>query len=224
MKKEYIRFSPEIKKFVKIGTPIAFQEILTQLSFLALCAFINRLGLDASSGYGVANKIVSFVMLVPGALMQSMASFVAQNVGAGLEKRAKKAMVTGMLIVGSIGIFITFFSFFRGDLLAGIFSNDAAVIMRAAEYLRGFAPEATVTAILFSFIGYYNGHSKTVFVMIQGIAQTFLVRLPMSYIMSIQPEASLTMIGLAAPCATVFGILINVTYFIILNNKGKLEK
>ncbi len=223
MKKEYIRFSPEIKKFVKIGTPIAFQEILTQLSFLALCAFINRLGLDASSGYGVANKIVSFVMLVPGALMQSMASFVAQNVGAGLEKRAKKAMVTGMLIGGSIGIFITFFSFFRGDLLAGIFSNDAAVIMRAAEYLRGFAPEATVTAILFSFIGYYNGHSKTVFVMIQGIAQTFLVRLPMSYIMSIQPEASLTMIGLAAPCATVFGILINVTYFIILNKKGKLE-
>ena len=223
MKKEYIRFSPEIKKFVKIGTPIAFQEILTQLSFLALCAFINRLGLDASSGYGVANKIVSFVMLVPGALMQSMASFVAQNVGAGLEKRAKKAMVTGMLIGGSIGIFITFFSFFRGDLLAEIFSNDAAVIMRAAEYLRGFAPEATVTAILFSFIGYYNGHSKTVFVMIQGIAQTFLVRLPMSYIMSIQPEASLTMIGLAAPCATVFGILINVTYFIILNKKGKLE-
>lgn len=223
MKKEYIRFSPEIKKFVKIGTPIAFQEILTQLSFLALCAFINRLGLDASSGYGVANKIVSFVMLIPGALMQSMASFVAQNVGAGLEKRAKKAMVTGMLIGGSIGIFITFFSFFRGDLLAEIFSNDAAVIMRAAEYLRGFAPEATVTAILFSFIGYYNGHSKTVFVMIQGIAQTFLVRLPMSYIMSIQPEASLTMIGLAAPCATVFGILINVTYFIILNKKGKLE-
>lgn len=223
MKKEYIRFSPEIKKFVKIGTPIAFQEILTQLSFLALCAFINRLGLDASSGYGVANKIVSFVMLVPGALMQSMASFVAQNVGAGLEKRAKKAMVTGMLIGGSIGIFITFFSFFRGDLLAGIFSNDAAVIMRAAEYLRGFAPEATVTAILFSFIGYYNGHSKTVFVMIQGIAQTFLVRLPMSYIMSIQPEASLTMIGLAAPCATVFGILINVTYFIMLNKKSGLE-
>lgn len=223
MKKEYIRFSPEIKKFIKVGTPIAFQEVLTQLSFLALCAFINRLGLDASSGYGVANKIVSFVMLVPGALMQSMASFVAQNVGAGLEKRARKAMVTGMFIGGGIGIFITFFSFFRGDLLAGVFSNDAAVITRAAEYLRGFAPEAVVTAVLFSFVGYYNGHSKTLFVMTQGIAQTFLVRLPMSYIMSIQPEASLTMIGLAAPCATVFGILINVMYFIILNKKGKLE-
>ncbi len=202
MKWEYIRFSPEISNFVRVGAPIAFQEILTQLSFLALCAFINRLGLDASSGYGVANKIVNFVMLVPGALMQSMASFVAQNVGAGQEARAA---FTGMFIGGSIGIVIALLAFFRGDLLAMVFSSDAAVIARAAEYLRGFAPEAVVTAILFSFIGYFNGHQKTLFVMLQGLAQTFIVRLPMSYIMSIRPGASLTMIGLAAPCATVFG-------------------
>lgn len=221
MKWEYIRFSGEVTSFVKLGIPIAFQEILTQLSFLALCAFINGLGLDASSGYGVANKIVSFVMLVPGALMQSMASFVAQNVGAGKEDRAKKAMVTGMAIGGCVGIAIALLAFFRGDLLSGIFSTDAAVIVRAAEYLKGFAPEAVVTSILFSFVGYYNGHSKTVFVMLQGLAQTFIVRLPMSYFMSIQPNASLTMIGLAAPCATVFGIAINFIYFIILRRKMK---
>ncbi len=224
MKKEYIRFNPEIKRFIRVGTPIAFQEILTQLSFLALCAFINKLGLDASSGYGVANKIVSFVMLVPGALMQSMASFVAQNVGAGQEKRAKKAMVTGMLIGCGIGIFIAAFSFIRGDLPAALFSNDAAVIARAAEYLKGFAPEAFVTSILFSFVGYYNGHSKTLFVMLQGIAQTFIVRLPMSYFMSIQPDASLTMIGLAAPCATIFGIIINLIYFARVNREIRSQK
>lgn len=219
VKKEYIRCNSEIKKFVRVGAPIAFQEILTQFSFLALCAFINRLGLDASSGYGVANKIVSFVMLVPGALMQSMASFVAQNVGAGQEKRARKAMVTGMFIGSGIGIFIAILSFVRGDLLAAMFSNDAAVIARAAEYLKGFAPEAIVTAILFSFIGYYNGHSRTLFVMLQGIAQTFLVRMPMSYYMSIQPDASLTMIGLAAPCATIFGIAINLLYFVRISRE-----
>ena len=221
MKKEYIRCNPEIKNFIRVGTPIAFQEILTQLSFLALCAFINRIGLDASSGYGVANKIVNFIMLVPGALMQSMASFVSQNVGAGQEKRARKAMVTGMLIGSSIGIFIAILSFVRGDLLAAVFSNDAAVIARAAEYLKGFAPEAVVTAVLFSFIGYYNGHSRTLFVMLQGIAQTFIVRLPMSYFMSIRPDASLTMIGLAAPCATIFGIVINLVYFVKVNREMK---
>ncbi len=214
-----IRFNSEVKEFIKVGSPIAFQEILTQLSFLALCAFINKLGLESSSGYGVANKIVNFVMLVPSALMQSMAAFVAQNVGAKQEKRAKKAMLTGMLLGSCIGVCIALLIVFQGNLISGIFSSDSAVIAKSAEYLIGFSPEAIVTCILFSFIGYYNGHSQTLFVMLQGLAQTFIVRLPMSYIMSIQDNASLTGIGLAAPCATLFGILLNVLFFIYLNKK-----
>lgn len=223
MKKEDICFNKEIGNFVRVGSPIAFQEILTQLSFLALCAFINRIGLEASSGYGVANKIVNFVMLVPGALMQSMSAFVAQNAGAGKEKRARQAMLTGMAVGCSIGVVIAYLAFFKGDMLSYLFTGDAAVVARAAEYLKGFSPEAIVTCILFSFIGYYNGHSQTLFVMLQGIAQTFLVRLPMSYIMSIQENASLTGIGLAAPSATVFGIVINVVFYIFYTKRIKKQ-
>ena len=223
MKKEDICFNKEIGNFVRVGSPIAFQEILTQLSFLALCAFINRIGLEASSGYGVANKIVNFVMLVPGALMQSMSAFVAQNAGAGKEKRARQAMLTGMAVGCSIGVVIAYLAFFKGDMLSYLFTGDAAVVARAAEYLKGFSPEAIVTCILFSFIGYFNGHSQTLFVMLQGIAQTFLVRLPMSYIMSIQENASLTGIGLAAPSATVFGIVINVVFYIFYTKRIKKQ-
>jgi putative MATE family efflux protein len=221
LKKETIRFNKEVPIFLKLGAPIALQEFLTQISFLALCAFVNKLGLDASSGYGVANKLVSFIMLIPSALMQSMSSFVAQNVGAGKEKRATQAMLTGMVIGVVIGSAIASFAIFKGDLLARIFTDNDAYIARAFEYLKGNAPEAIVTGILFSFIGYFNGHGKTLFVMIQGLLQTFLVRLPMSYIMSIQPNASLTNIGLAAPTATIFGIILNLVYFIILRKKMK---
>jgi putative MATE family efflux protein len=224
LKKEDIRFNSEIKNIVKVGAPIAIQEVLTQISFLALCAFINRLGMDASSGYGVANKLVSFIMLVPSSLMQSMSSFVAQNYGAGREDRAKRSMLCGMAIGASIGIIIATFSFFCGDLMSMIFTRDEAYIAQSAAYLKGFAVEAIVTSFLFSFIGYFNGHGETLFVMIQGLAQTFLVRLPMSYIMSIQENASLTWIGLAAPSATVFGILINVTYFIIYTKKHPADR
>ena len=222
LKKQDIGWNIEIKNFLKIGSPIALQEILTNVSFLALCAFINRLGLEASSGYGIANKIVAFIMLIPASLMQSMSAFIAQNVGSGNEKRAKQSMFTGMAIGASIGIVVAIFAFFRGDILASIFSDEAPVIQKTAEYLKGFSPEAIITCILFSFMGYFSGHGQTVFVMLQGLAQSFLVRLPFSYIMSSQPDASLTMIGLAAPVATAFGILLNFTYFIICNKR--LEK
>ena len=76
---------------------------MTQLSFLALCAFVNRLGLEASSGYGVACKIVNFAMLIPSSLMQSMESFVSQNVGAGYIERAELSIINGYCVGHVIG-------------------------------------------------------------------------------------------------------------------------
>lgn len=153
------RLNPQCRKFLSIGLPLALQEFLTQLSFLALCAFVNRLGLEASSGYGVACKIVNFAMLIPSALMQSMAAFVSQNIGAGSKKRARQSMFTG------IGIGLAF---------------GCAVFANAFAYLKGFAPETIATAVLFSMVGYFNGNNKTVWVMVQGLVQTLLVRLPMA--------------------------------------------
>ena len=215
-KKEF-RLNPQCRKFLKIGLPLALQEFLTQISFLALCAFVNRLGLEASSGYGVACKIVNFAMLVPSSLMQSMASFVSQNIGAGKKKRAKQSMFTGIGVGLAVGCVVFVLVLFKGDVLCSAFSTDAAVIRNGFAYLKGFAPETLVTAILFSMVGYFNGNNKTVWVMTQGLIQTLLVRLPLAYFMSIQPNASLTKIGLAAPVATTVGIFLNVGFFIYLN-------
>lgn len=215
--KKDFRLNPQCRKFLKIGLPLALQEFLTQISFLALCAFVNRLGLEASSGYGVACKIVNFAMLVPSSLMQSMASFVSQNIGAGKKKRAKQSMFTGIGVGLAVGCVVFVLVLFKGDVLCSVFSTDAAVIQNGFAYLKGFAPETLVTAILFSMVGYFNGNNKTVWVMTQGLIQTLLVRLPLAYFMSIQPNASLTKIGLAAPVATTVGIFLNVGFFIYLN-------
>lgn len=221
IRKSDFRLNLQSRKFLSIGLPLALQEFLTQLSFLALCAFVNRLGLEASSGYGVACKIVNFAMLIPSSLMQSMASFVSQNMGAGNPKRAKKAMFTGIGIGLAFGCAMFALVFFRGDLLSNVFTTDVAVIQNAFAYLKGFAPETLATVVLFSMVGYFNGSDKTVWVMVQGLVQTLLVRLPMAYIMSIQPNASLTMIGLAAPTSTVVGIVLNVCFFLALERRSK---
>ena len=60
-----------------------------------------------------------------------------------------------------------------------------------------------------------------VWVMTQGLLQTLLVRLPFAYVMSIQPNASLTKIGLAAPVSTVVGIVLNIGFYIYLERAGK---
>ncbi len=223
IKKSDFKINPQCRKFLEIGIPLALQECLTQISFLALCAFVNRLGLACSSGYGVACKIVNFAMLVPSALMQSMASFVAQNVGAGNEKRAKKSMLTGIGLGVVFGCAVFVLVLLKGDVLCSAFSSDSAVVAKGFEYLKGFAPETIVTAVLFSMVGYFNGNNQTVWVMIQGLVQTLLVRLPMAYFMSIEENASLTKIGLSAPVSTAVGIVLNIAFYIYLNRRAKTK-
>ena len=223
IRKQDFRLNAQCRRFLAIGIPLALQEFLTQLSFLALCAFVNRLGLEASSGYGVACKIVNFAMLIPSALMQSMASFVAQNVGAGKFRRAKQAMFTGIGVGLVFGCFVFVLVLLKGDVMAGFFSSDEAVIQKCFAYLKGFAPETIATAIMFSMVGYFNGNNKTVWVMAQGLIQTLLVRLPFAYVMSIQPNASLTKIGLAAPISTMVGIVLNVGFYVYLNHKDPFQ-
>ena len=162
-------------------------------------------------------------MLVPSALVQSMAAFVSQNVGAGKTKRAKQSMFTGIGVGLAVGCVVFILVMFKGDMLAGIFSTDSEVISKAFDYLKGFAPETIVTAILFSMIGYFNGNNKTVWVMIQGLIQTLLVRLPLAYFMSIQPNASLTKIGLAAPISTMVGVVLNIGFYVYLNRAEQMN-
>ena len=96
---------------------MALQDLLVSLSFLAFIGIANSMGTVPSAGVGVAEKLCAFVMLVPSAYMQSMSSFVAQNMGAGNPIRAKKALKYGILTSVAAGLVMALLNFFRGDLL-----------------------------------------------------------------------------------------------------------
>ena len=192
---------------IRIGTPIALQDFLVGISFLVMLAIVNSLGVTASAGVGVAEKVCAFIMLVPAAFMQSMSAFVAQNYGAGYTDRAVKALKSGIAVSMFFGVIMFWITFFHGDLLAGIFSNRPDTVSAAWDYLRAYAVDCLLTCFLFCFIGFYNGLEKTKFVMVQGIVGAFLVRIPVAFVMQNIGNGSLFLIGLATPCSTVLQII-----------------
>ena len=209
-------------KMVGFGAPIALQDLLVSISFLIILAIVNSMGVIASAGVGVAEKVCAFIMLISSAFMQSMSAFVAQNYGAGLIRRAKKALHYGIAVSFSIGVVMFLITFLHGDLLAGIFSSDTEVVLAAADYLKAYAIDCLFTAVFFCYTGFYNGIGKTRFVMIQGILGAFFVRVPVSYIMSIQPETSLFHIGLATPMSSILQLVLCVGFMLVLQRKGEL--
>lgn len=222
--RNFIKWNGKIvKRILLLGTPIALQELLVGISFLVILAIVNAIGLKESAGIGVAEKVCAFIMLVPASFMQSMSAFVAQNRGAGKLDRAIKGFKSAVAISFSFGVVMFYIAFFHGDILSGIFSKDTGVILASADYLKAYAIDCMLTCFLFCFIGFYNGMGCTSFVMIQGIIGAFLVRVPVSFLMSEWEPVSLFHIGLATPCSTIIQIILCFGYLWIIKKRGMIE-
>ncbi len=213
--KSYVRLKKSFALLItKIGTPVALQEFLVGISFLILLAIVNDFGVTASAGVGVAQKVCTFIMLVPISFMQSMTAFVAQNYGAGKMQRAQKTLKIGIAISFAFGIVMFLISFFRGDLLASIFSKDTETIIASWDYLKAYAIDCLFTCFLFCFIGYFNGIGKTKFVMLQGLCGAFIIRVPFALLMQQIGNGSLFLIGASIPLSTVLQIaMFFIAYF-----------
>jgi len=193
------------------------------VSFLVLLAIVNSLGLVASAGVGVAEKVCGFIMLIPSAFMQAMAAFVAQNMGAQKYDRAKKALLYAIGVSAALAVVMFVVTFWHGDLLSSVFANDAQVIAASADYLKAYAIDCLLTCFLFCFIGFFNGLGMTRFVMIQGIIGAFCVRIPVAFLMSREVPVSMFHMGLATPCATVLQVVMCLVCFRLANHKYHSE-
>lgn len=214
-----------LRRIVSFGAPIALQDLLVGLSFLVIMAIVNTLGLIASAGVGVAEKVCAFIMLVPAAFMQAMSAYVAQNYGAGRQDRAMRGLRIAVVVSTVLGVVMFVLAFFRGDLLCGVFARDAEVIAAGADYLKAYGIDCLLTCFLFCFIGFYNGLGETRFVMLQGVGAAFGIRIPVAWIM-MKTTGRLFFIGLAIPCSTVLQIALCFAFLSRLKKKGfeKLRK
>lgn len=216
-----IKFGSDIIQELTVGTPVALQEFLVGISFMVIQGVVNSIDLYASAGVGVSSKVTAFIMLVPSAFMQSMSAFVAQNLGAGERKRAKKALFYCIASALAIGVFMFLLSFFKGDFFASLFDDSPEVISAGALYLKAFAIDCMLTPFLFCFLGYFNGCGKTLFVMVQGLIGAFGVRVPLCLFFSKQNWATLFHIGLSTPASTIVQIILCIVVYVLIENKEK---
>lgn len=211
-----------VKNIVKVGLPIATQDFLTSVSFLIITSIVNELGVVASASLGITEKLFIFLALVPLAFMSALSAFVAQNIGANKYDRAKKSLALASAISFGFGVLMFLLTFFAGDKLALIFENNPLVIEATANYFKSCSFEQLFVAILFCFSGYFNGCGKTTFVMAQGLATSFLIRIPLSYFLSRLTNTSMLIIGIAVPASAFAGLILSVIYFIYLERKKKI--
>lgn len=198
---------------LKLGIPLAAQDFLTTLSFLLITIIVNSMGLEKSAAVGVVERIVGFCMLVPIAFLSAMSAFTAQNVGARQPERAAKGLQCSILLCAAVTLALCIgVEIVPGALMAS-FTSDAAVIQNGVEYLRTYCWDVFLVSFVFCLNGFYSGYGKTSFTMANCLTSTFIVRIPLVFLASRIPNVSLTIIGIAAPVASVVQILMQLVYY-----------
>ena len=222
LKREDIRLNPEyLKKIVKIGAPIALQEFLVNLSFVLITAIINGFSLGASAAAGIVEKSFMFSCIPIMAFSSSVASMSSHNIGAGQPRRAVKAMWTGISICLIFTVLFNVLTFFKGDFVIGIFSNDPDVIENGRLYIKSYAFDQIALSFVFIMNGYFNSCGYSTFTMAHSLITTFAIRVPLVILFSKMAGATLFHIGIAAPVSSLASIIICV---IFLNKQKKKQE
>lgn len=206
---------------LRLGAPIALQDMCNEVSYLVIIGLVNALGLVISAGVGIAEKLAMFILLIPMSYMQSVSAFVAQNTGAMQHERARRAMWDGMLTAAILGAATAYVGLFHGDFLSSLFIDDAEVIAVSAEFLKATSIECFIMSIVYCFTGYFNGIGKTNFVMVQGLCAVLAVRIPVAWYMCTRSQPVVFHIGLSETAAAVFMLAVCAAYYLILSIKRR---
>lgn len=213
-----------IRKILTVGLPIALQDTLINLSFMAITVIANERGLIASSAVGVVEKIIMFLFLVPSAMLSSISAVTSQTVGAGKKERAVATLKYGIVITAVFGVIMCGCSQLFPESMTGFFTKDEAVVKAAGEYLRTYSIDCILVAFTFCVNGYLCGCDKSIVTFVHNIISIFLVRIPAALLLSKAFPDTLLPMGLASPLGSVMSIFICSGYLLWSRKKEGRRK
>ncbi len=212
---------PVLGNILKIGVPIAVQDGLIQVAFVAITIIANRRGLTDAAAVGIVEKIISFVFLVPSSLLSTVSALGAQNIGAHKPERAVATLRYAICIAVGFGLIVSGLVQVVAEPVVGLFTSDSAVQMAGGQYFRGYIWDCIFAGIHFSFSGYFCACEKSILSFLHNIIAIALVRLPGVYLTSKLFPTTLFPMGLATATGSLLSVIICVIAFAVLTRHGK---
>ncbi|MEQ8486135.1 MAG: MATE family efflux transporter [Pseudomonadales bacterium] len=152
----FARWSPPdpvaIWRLVKLGLPIGLGIFLEFSMFSVTTLLIGRLGVEAVAAHQIAANVGGMTFMIPMAIGMAVAIRVGFNVGRGDLAAARRS---GWLAIGvslAFALLAALLLLAGRDAIAGLYSNEMAVVTLAAELLifvavYQFVDDTQVTAI-----------------------------------------------------------------------------
>lgn len=121
-------YKSEVKEILAIGVPAGMQQALYSIANVIISSTVNTYGEYATTGISIANTFDGILYQIVTATALAVMPYVSQNVGHGNIKRAKQAVVRGILITSALGVFFGSLSALLSGQLSSIMADNPEII------------------------------------------------------------------------------------------------
>lgn len=222
IKREHLHLKRSISRdILRIGVFIALQEGLIQVGFLVITAIANARGLDTAAAVGIVEKLISFMFLVPSAMLSSVSTIASASIGAEKRDRGRKTLWYAIGVCCVTGfIFCVICWIFDEDIIRLFAGTEEMVIILGAQYLKPYVTDTIVAGIHFCFSGYFSAYKKSFLIFAHNMLSVVLVRIPGAYFASVMFLDTLFPMGMAAPLGSLLSVFICIGMFLYIRRRN----
>ncbi len=186
-----------MQRITRIGLPSAAEQFVFQGAVLIMAGLIAKLGTAAYAAHTVTVNVES-VSFLPGiGFAVAATTLVGQSLGSRnpelAERATYEALLQNAVVMSILGLIMALFP----ESLIALIAPDPAVIEQAAGPLRLAGLAQPALAISYIFIGSLRGAGDTTWPLGMRIVTTWLIRLPIMFLLLRFTDWGLTAIWLA---------------------------
>ncbi|MFR8236911.1 MAG: MATE family efflux transporter [Dorea sp.] len=206
---------------MKIGIPMALQYSITAIGTIMVQSALNMLGSLSVAGFAAANKIEQLVTQAYVAIGTTMATYCAQNTGAGRIDRVRQGFRAAMVIASIYAVVTGLMAIFGGKYLTVLFvSENLPQIMELVDiYMKCIGAVFIPLAVVNIYRNGIQGMGYGLLPMMAGVAE-----LIGRGVVALIAASRKSYVGacLANPAAWLFaGALLLIMYFSIMKKREK---
>lgn len=225
MVRKYLRMDGELLKLLlRLGIPASINMILVSLSEIAVIAFVNRYGSDATAAYGVVNQVASYVQMPAVSLGITVSIFAAQSIGANQFDRLQKVVKAGIIMNYVIGgLLISLIYLFSRDILSLFLTSQTTIEIA----------HSLVMITLWSYLIF--GHAQIISATMRasgtvlwptviGVVSIWLVEVPVAYYLSYHTSLGIEGIWIGYPAAFIVSLILQYAYYKLSWQKKRITR
>lgn len=142
---------------LKVGFPMALQQMIVSLGFFFIQRAVNQYGQAMTASFTVGQRIESYLTMPATAFQVTMATYTGQNIGAGKPERIKKGAMQAVILSELITVMISILCVVFTEPITGMFGLSEQAAVYCTQHIQVTAFLLLILAAYFPLFGVFQG-------------------------------------------------------------------